>query len=337
MKRLLVTGGLGFIGSNFIRYVLKERDWTVVNVDKQTYSGNPENLRDVEDHPRYRWVKADITDGPTIAKVMKGADGVVHFAAETHVDRSLLDAQPFLKTNVEGTYVLLEAAREAGVKLFLHVSTDEVYGSVEVGESLESDPLNPSSPYSASKAASDHLVQSFYLTYRLPTIITRCSNNFGPYQFPEKALPLLITNAMEDRPFPLYGDGSNVRDWLYVLDHVKALIFLIEKGTHGEIYNIGGGCTLSNLQLVHKVLEVMGKPRHLIQPVPDRPGHDKRYALNCNKLKNLGWHPEMPFEEALRETIAWYQSRPDWWRRIKGAEDFKSYYRRQYASLAEYS
>lgn len=329
--RILVTGGLGFIGSNFVRYVLQNRDWEVTNLDKQTYSGNPENLRDVEKNPRYRWVREDITDTETVCRLTAETDLIVHFAAETHVDRSILDSQAFLKTNVMGTHCLLEAARKSSVKLFLHVSTDEVYGSVEKGESLETDPLLPNSPYAASKAASDLLARSYHVTYGFPVIVTRCSNNFGPYQYPEKALPLLITNALEDRPFPLYGDGNHVRDWLYVLDHVKALVLLIEKGTPGEIYNIGGISSLPNKEMVFGMLKLMNKPESLVQKVADRPGHDRRYALHCGKLQSLGWSAETPFEIALQETVAWYRSHETWWRPLKEEIGFSGYYRQQYA------
>lgn len=333
--RVLVTGGLGFIGSNFVRYVLRNRDWEVTNLDKQTYSGNPENLRDVEKNPRYRWVREEITDAETVRRLMSHADVVVHFAAETHVDRSILDSQAFLKTNVMGTHCLLEAARHSSVKLFLHVSTDEVYGSVEKGESLENDPLLPNSPYAASKAASDLVARSYNVTYGLPVIITRCSNNFGPYQYPEKALPLLITNAIDDQSFPLYGDGRHVRDWIYVLDHVKALVLLVEKGTPGEIYNIGGTFSLSNREMVSLVLGHMNKPESLIQKVADRPGHDRRYALHCGKLKSLGWSAQTTFDTALKETLDWYGSHENWWRPLKKGAGFSGYYQQQYARRLE--
>jgi dTDP-glucose 4,6-dehydratase len=327
---LLVTGGLGFIGSNFVRYLLAHTDWTVTNLDCLTYAGNPENLKEFEKDPRYRWVRADIADGTAVAPLMKEAEVVVHFAAETHVDRSIREPHAFLRTNILGTHTLLEAARERRPRLFVHVGTDEVYGSLEEGEATEENPLKPNSPYAASKAASDLLARSYYVTYGVPVLITRCSNNFGPYQFPEKALPLLITNALENRPYPLYGDGGHIRDWLYVLDHVKAILLLIEKGRPGEIYNIGGTCSLPNKELVRKILRTMGKPDSLIEKVPDRPGHDRRYALNCDKLRRLGWRPEKSFEEALEATIDWYASRESWWRPIKERPDYRNYYRRQY-------
>ena len=330
--RLLITGGLGFIGSNFVRHILKETDWNVINLDKQTYSGNPENLKEFEENPRYRWVKGDIIDPGVVLPLMEKTDIVVHFAAESHVDRSIEDAQVFLKTNILGTQTLLEAARLNKIRIFLHVSTDEVYGSVATGSSTETDSLLPNSPYASSKASSDLLVRSYIITYGLPAIISRCSNNFGPYQFPEKAIPLLITNALQDEPFPLYGDGRHVRDWIYVSDHVRALMFLIAKGTPGEIYNIGGTCSLSNKELVFKTLSLMEKPKTLVRSVHDRPGHDRRYALDCRKMKSLGWAPQTNFEEALQQTVDWYRSHREWWMAIKQKKDFKEYYKQQYAA-----
>jgi len=330
IKKILVTGGLGFIGSNFVRHVLQTKDWHILNLDLKTYSGNPENLKEFSGNPRYQWIHADITDPTAVKPLMGQVSTVIHFAAETHVDRSILDGTSFVKTNVLGTQVLLEAARENNMKLFLHVSTDEVYGSVAQGESLETDPLLPNSPYAASKASSDLMARAYHVTHGLPVVVTRCSNNFGPYQYPEKALPLLITNAMRDIPFPLYGDGSHVRDWLYVIDHVKALILLLEKGVPGEIYNIGGSFSISNRDLVNQVLGIMKKPTTLIQPVADRPGHDRRYALNCDKLKKLGWKPETSFQEALHETIRWYQAHKDWWQPLIEKKSFQTYYKKQY-------
>lgn len=332
MPRLLVTGGLGFIGSNFIRYVLEHEDWLVTNLDKQTYSGNPENLKEWEKDARYRFVCDDIGNANVVNGLMKEADIVVHFAAETHVDRSILDSQEFLKTNVMGTHVLLEAARHSSIKLFLHVSTDEVYGSVGEGESKETDPLNPNSPYAASKAASDLLARSYQRTHQVPVLITRCSNNFGPYQYPEKAIPLLITNALENIPFPLYGDGQHVRDWLYVLDHVTALLLLMKKGVVGEIYNIGGTCSSGNKDLFRKILKEMGKPLDLLQTVKDRLAHDRRYALNCDKLKALGWKPQTPFHTAMESTLQWYRDHEAWWRPLKQEKSFQKYYQRQYSN-----
>ncbi|MBI5209417.1 MAG: dTDP-glucose 4,6-dehydratase [Elusimicrobia bacterium] len=330
--RLLVTGGLGFIGSNFVRHVLKSHpSWTVVNIDVLTYAGNPANLADLARNPRYRWVRGDIRDPRAVAGCMEGADAVVHFAAESHVDRSILDASSFIETNVLGTNVLLDAARRLSVGRFVHVSTDEVYGSVEQGFSTEDDPLAPNSPYAASKAASDLLVRSYVVTHGLPAVITRASNNFGPYQYPEKALPLLITNFMDDLPFPLYGDGLNVRDWVYVLDHVRAVEFVLLKGKTGEAYNVGGTHSCTNKELIERVRGLMGKPASLVTPVPDRPGHDRRYALDCRKLTSLGFKHAHPFEAALAKTIAWYRANPAWWRPLKKAGGYKKYYDKQYA------
>ncbi len=330
--KLLVTGGLGFIGSNFIRHVLQTTSWFMLNLDKQTYAGNPENLKDIEKNPRYQWVKGDIADSKVVQSLMEKADIVVNFAAETHVDRSILNPQAFLDTNVLGTFTLLEAARKSHLSLFLHVSTDEVYGSIEEGEFCEQDPLAPNSPYAASKASSDLLVRAYQKTYKLPTVITRCSNNFGPYQFPEKALPLLITNAMENLPFPVYGNGNQVRDWTYVLDHVRAILLLIEKASPGEIYNIGGTCSISNQEIFKKILARMKKPAELLQTVPDRPGHDFRYALNCDKIRTLGWSPKISFEKALEDTIDWYKKFQNWWKPLKEKTNFKSYYQDQYSN-----
>ncbi len=327
--KVLVTGGLGFIGSHFVRSLI-QKNIAVVNLDKQTYSGNPENLKDIETSPYYTWIKGDIVDFHVVSTAMKDCDYVVHFAAETHVDRSVLDPEAFLKTNVTGTYTLLKTALSNKIKLFIHISTDEVYGSVEEGESVETDSLEPNSPYSASKASSDLFARSYFVTYNLPVITTRCSNNFGPYQFPEKALPLLITNALEDKPFPLYGTGTNVRDWLYVVDHVRAINLLLEKGVPGEIYNIGGTCSIENKTLFEEILTIMGKPKELLHYIEDRPGHDKRYALNCKKIQKLGWKPETSFQGALKDTISWYTERRDWWHPIKTGKSFEEYYNRQY-------
>jgi len=327
--KILVTGGLGFIGSNFIRHVLKARpSWSVVNLDKRTYAGNPANLADVK--RRYRWIKADICDAGAVARAMAGCEMVVHFAAETHVDRSILDASAFLQTNVIGTQVLLDAALKLKLRRFLHVSTDEVYGSVPKGFSRETDHLEPNSPYAASKAASDLLVRSYFVTHKAPVVVTRASNNYGPYQYPEKALPLMITNFMEDRPFPQYGDGRQVRDWLHVVDHARAILLVLEKGGLGEIYNIGGSYTCRNRELIERVLRLMGKDATLVTRVEDRKGHDRRYALDCSKLKRLGFKHAYDFEKGLRETIAWYKEHEGWWRPLKVAGGYRSYYKTQY-------
>jgi dTDP-glucose 4,6-dehydratase len=334
--KLLVTGGLGFIGSNFIRYYLaKHPTARIVNLDRCTYAGNPANLDAMTGAGRHRWVRGDISDPKAVAACMKGVDAVVHFAAETHVDRSIFDGSVFLQTNVIGTKVLLDAALKNKVKRFVHISTDEVYGSVRRGESKETDALLPNSPYSAAKAASDHLVRSYHVTYGLNTITTRCSNNFGPYQYPEKALPLMITNWMEGQPFPLYGAGKNVRDWIFVLDHVRAVELLLTKGAPGEVYNIGGTASLENRQLVETVRCMMGVSKNLIRRVADRLGHDMRYAVDCRKLKKLGFKHECSFEEAMRRTIAWYHDNVSWWRTVKNKSHFKRYYRRQYKTLVK--
>jgi len=328
--KILVTGGLGFIGSNFIRHALKARpSWKIVNLDKQTYAGNPANVADLP-KPHHRWVKADICDARAVNDAMKGCELVVHFAAETHVDRSILDASAFLKTNVIGTQVLLDAALRLGVRRFLHVSTDEVYGSVAKGCSKEDDRLEPNSPYAASKAASDLLVRSYFVTHKAPVVTTRASNNYGPYQYPEKALPLMITNFMEDKPFPMYGDGRQVRDWLHVVDHARAVLTVLEKGVLGEVYNVGGSYTCQNRELIARVLRLMGKDSALVTRVEDRKGHDRRYALDCSKLKKLGFRHAYDFEKGLRETIAWYRGNERWWRPLKVAGGYRSYYKAQY-------
>lgn len=336
--RLVVTGGLGFIGSNFVRHVLgRQPDLSVVNLDLCTYAGNPANLADVAEsaRKRYRHVKADIADRKAVDKALKGADAVVHFAAETHVDRSILDATVFLRTNVIGTQVLLDSALSAGVRRFLHVSTDEVYGDVPAPhESVERDPLRPNSPYAASKAASDLLALAYVRTHKAPVVITRASNNFGPYQYPEKALPLMITNWLDGLPFPLYGDGLQERDWLYVVDHARAIALVLEKGAVGEVYNVGGAHQCSNRELIESVREIMGAPKDLVRPVEDRKGHDRRYALDCAKLRALGFKHEFTFEDNLRRTVAWYKANESWWRPLKKQGGYKAYYKKQYAAGA---
>ncbi|MCL0078495.1 dTDP-glucose 4,6-dehydratase [Dehalococcoidia bacterium] len=332
--KILVTGGAGFIGSNFVCYLLCEHpDWEVTNLDKLTYAGNLENLGDVEGNPGYHFVKGDITDRELVDKLLgHGFDVVVNFAAESHVDRSILDSSPFIRTNVQGTQVLLEGARQHKVKLFLQVSTDEVYGSLGAqGKFTEESPLLPNSPYAASKAAADCLCRAYYHTYGLPVVITRCSNNYGPFQFPEKLIPLVITNTLEGKEIPVYGDGLNVRDWIHVEDHCRALDVIIRQGKPGEIYNIGGNCEETNLQLVHCILAIMGKPRSLITFVADRPGHDRRYALETSKIeRELGWRPAILLGEGLRETVQWYIQNESWWRRVKSGE-YVEYYERMYS------
>jgi dTDP-glucose 4,6-dehydratase len=329
--RILVTGGAGFIGSNFVRYLLRTHpDDSVVNLDKLTYAGNPENLRDVERDPRYRFVQGDICDTTLVGELMAEADVVVHMAAETHVDRSNAGADDFLRTNVIGTHVLLEAARRTGIGRFVAVSTDEVYGSIAHGAARETDVLNPSNPYSASKAAADLLARAYWLTHRLPVLITRSSNNFGPYQYPEKVIPLFVTNALESAPVPLYGDGRNVRDWLFVLDNCAAIDLVLRQGEAGESYNIGGGNEVENLALTRAILALLGKPESLITPVTDRPGHDRRYALDSSKIHRLGWKPAHSFATALGATVEWYRTHGAWWKPLKSGT-FKVYYARQYS------
>jgi dTDP-glucose 4,6-dehydratase len=330
--KILVTGGAGFIGSNFVRHLLGAHPGdSVVNLDKLTYAGNLENLRDVEKDPRYRFVRGDICDGAIVRQAMEGADAVVHFAAETHVDRSNAGADEFLRTNASGTFTLLEAARERKIQRFVAVGTDEVYGSIAKGSAREVDALNPSNPYSASKAAADLLARAYWTTHRLPVIVTRSSNNFGPYQYPEKVIPLFITNALEDKPLPLYGDGKNVRDWLYVLDNCASIDLVLRKGKDGEIYNIGGSHEVENVVLTRQVLHLLGKPESLITPVADRPGHDRRYALDSSKVRALGWKPAHSFASALEATVAWYKDHEAWWQPIKSGA-FRAYYEKQYSA-----
>ncbi|MBE0429904.1 MAG: dTDP-glucose 4,6-dehydratase [Thermoleophilia bacterium] len=328
--KILVTGGAGFIGSNFVRLILsKYPDYEVVNLDLLTYAGNLENLRDAEQNERYRFMRGDIRDEAIVNEVMAGMDAVVNFAAESHVDRSIGGPADFIQTDVFGTFVLLEAARRHGVSRYLQISTDEVYGSIEDGTFTEEDRLEPSSPYSASKAGGDMQVMAYHTTYGLPTLITRSSNNFGPYQYPEKIIPLFITNAMEGKELPLYGDGMNVRDWIYVADNCEGVDTVLHRGEPGQIYNIGGGNEKTNLYITKKILEILGKPESMIRPVADRLGHDFRYSIDCSKVKALGWEPAHNFEEALQETVNWYLDNRWWWEKIKSGE-FAQYYQRQY-------
>lgn len=316
--RLLVTGGCGFIGSNFIRYILNNYpSYKIVNLDKLTYAGNPENLKDFRANKNYTFVKGDIRDSKLIDKVISKCDCLLNFAAETHVDRSIKNASSFVATNVQGTFTLLEAAKKCGLKRFIQISTDEVYGSVLKGKSREADPLFPNSPYSASKAAGDHLARSYYVTYKLPVIITRSSNNFGPYQYPEKVIPLFITNILENKKVPLYGDGLHRRDWLYVLDNCRAIDCVLHKGKIGEIYNIGIGSEIPNIALTKRILKLMKVPESFICPVKDRPGHDRRYALDCRKVRALGWRPRFSFSQGIGLTIDWYKENQRWWKRLK--------------------
>ena len=315
MYRILVTGGAGFIGSNFVRYALRRHeDWSITVLDKLTYAGRRENLADLESNPRFSFVHGDVADFALVDRLAGEADAIINFAAETHVDRSLLDAGEFINTDVYGAYILMEAAKR---------------GSVESGQSLESDRLHPRNPYSASKAGGELMARAYYHSFDLPVIVTRASNNFGPYHYPEKLIPLFITNAIDDLPLPMYGDGLQVRDWIYVLDHCSAIDLILEKGEPGEIYNVGGGNERTNRELTNLILEILGKPESLIRMVEDRPGHDRRYSLDSSKVRSLGWGPTHSFEDALADTVRWYQDNEWWWRPIKSGE-YTEYYNRQY-------
>ena len=333
MVNVLVTGGAGFIGSNFVRHALAaHEDWKVTTLDKLTYAGRLENLHGVLDHPRHEFVKGDVADAAVAAPLVGASDLVVHFAAETHVDRSILAAGDFIRTDVFGTFVLLEAARSAKqLRRFVQISTDEVYGSVAEGSSKETDELRPRNPYAASKAGADRLAYSYWATYEVPVVITRASNNYGPYQFPEKIIPLFVTNVFDDIPVPLYGDGLNERDWLHVSDHCRAIDVVIERGNAGEVYNIGGGNHVANADLTRRILRLAGKPESLIRHVADRPGHDRRYSLDIDKMRGLGWTPAVGFEQGLADTVEWYRQNEWWWRPIKQEDPaFKAYYEIQY-------
>ncbi len=332
-RKILVTGGAGFIGANFIHYLAeKYPEDEIINLDKLTYAGNLDNLKEIEGRPNYRFLRGDIADAELVDELFReGLDAAVNFAAETHVDRSIGDPDDFIRTDIYGTYSLLEAARRRGVGCFVQISTDEVYGSVEEGFSTERDPLMPRNPYAASKAGADRLAYSYFATYGLPVIVTRASNNFGPYQYPEKVIPLFVTNALDSIPLPLYGDGLNVRDWLFVRDHCSAIDLLISRGGKGETYNIGGGNLLTNRELTSRILDCLGLPETLIRRVRDREGHDRRYALDSSKLKKLGWEPEADFASELKATIAWYRDNRWWWEKIKSGE-FKEYYKKQYGN-----
>lgn len=330
MNTFLVTGGAGFIGSNYIRYVLqKYQDVRIINLDKLTYAGNLDNLRDIETDPRYRFIKGDICDDALVNRLMPEVNVVVNFAAESHVDRSIGQPEDFIKTDIFGAFVLLEAARKHNLQRFIQISTDEVYGSIENGSFKETDPLMPSSPYSASKAGADRLAYSYFVTYKVPVLITRCSNNFGPFHYPEKLIPLFVTNALENKKLPIYGDGQNVRDWIYVIDHCDAIDFVYQHGEIGEVYNIGGGNECTNLQITEYILKKLEKPKSLMSFVPDRKGHDRRYSLDCSKLQKLGWKPKHNFEDALDETIQWYIENRWWWKKLKSGE-YLEYYKQQY-------
>jgi dTDP-glucose 4,6-dehydratase len=339
--RYLVTGGAGFIGSNFIRFLFEKygSDASVVNLDKLTYAGIRENLAEYEGKPNYRFLQGDIAKPEDVAEAYKGIDGggidvVVNFAAETHVDRSLMEAGSFIETDVHGVLVLLEEAKKhaPNLKRFIQISTDEVYGSIAEGSFTENDPLNPRNPYSASKAGGDRMAYAYAQTYGMPVIITRASNNYGPFQYPEKLIPLFVTNAIDDQPLPLYGDGGNIRDWLFVEDHCAAVDFLIEHGTNSETYNIGGGNERENREITHRILQILGKPESLIKRVADRVGHDRRYSVDTTKLERLGFKMTTDFDAALERTVQWYVANEPWWRAIKErSAEYKAYYEKQYA------
>lgn len=330
--RLLVTGGAGFIGSNFIRYLLERTSHSVINLDALTYAGNLDNLAGLESDARYQFVRGDIAEPAVVESVFAlKPDAVVHLAAESHVDRSIMESGAFVKTNVNGTHCLLETSRRHAVQKFVHVSTDEVYGSLgPEGKFTEASPLQPTSPYSASKAGSDLLVRSYVHTHELPAVITRCSNNYGMFQFPEKMIPLMICNAMENAPLPVYGDGGNIRDWIHVSDHCAALVRVLEQGSPGEVYNIGGDCERDNLSLVREILAILGKRDSLIQFVKDRPGHDRRYAIDASKIRRqLGWTPSVGLSEGLRRTVQWYRDHPQWVQRVRSGA-YRDYYQKMY-------
>jgi len=331
MTRYLVTGGAGFIGSNYIHYLLDKygQDVEIINLDKLTYAGNLDNLKDVEDKPNYRFVKGDICDADTVNALMPEVDIVVNFAAESHVDRSIGAPDDFIKTDIYGAFVLLESARNHHIKKFIQISTDEVYGSILDGSFKETDVLEPSSPYSASKAGADRLAYSYFVTYGLPVIITRCSNNYGPYQFPEKLIPLFVTNALDDKELPIYGDGKNIRDWIYVQDHCDAIDFLIHNGEDGQVYNIGAQNERTNLEITEFILKSLDKPKSLMTFVKDRLGHDRRYSLDTTKINTLGWKPKHEFQQAMDYTIEWYKKNRWWWERLKSGE-YLEFYKQNY-------
>lgn len=330
---VLVTGGAGFIGSNFIHYLTRHRpDWRITNLDKLTYAGSLENLAEIEGREGYRFVRGDICDRTVVEPLVAESDLIVNFAAETHVDRSIHDAGQFILTDVYGTFVLLEAMRRyPRTRMFVQVSTDEVYGDIGEGASLETDPLAPRNPYAASKAGADRLAYTYFATHGLPVIVTRASNNYGPRQYPEKLIPLFITNALEDEPLPVYGDGGQVRNWLHVEDHCRGLDVLLEKGRPGDTYNIGGGSELTNLEMTERILELLGKPRSLVRHVKDRPGHDRRYSLDSRRLQALGWRPRVSLVDGLASTVEWYRAHVSWWKKIKHeSEEYQSFYARHY-------
>ncbi|MDM8532967.1 dTDP-glucose 4,6-dehydratase [Anaerolineales bacterium HSG25] len=334
MKNFMITGGAGFIGSNFVHLMLKKYDdINIVVYDKMTYAGNLDNLAPVANDSRYNFYKGDICDPVAVDEVMKkyNIDTIVNFAAETHVDRSLTEPGGFIQTDVHGTYILLEAAKKYGIERYHQISTDEVYGAIMDGRSVETDPLEPRSPYSAAKAGGDMMCLAYFTSFDIPITITRGSNNIGPYQYPEKVVPLFVSNAMEDKPLPLYGDGLQMRDYQYVLDHCEGIDTVLRKGELGEIYNLGTGAETTNITMTKAILHLLGKPESLIQPITDRPGHDRRYALDCSKVQALGWNNQYNFEKAIEATVRWYVDNQDWWRKIKDGERYKEYYDRQYS------
>lgn len=335
MKKYFITGGCGFIGSNFIRYILNRDDSSIIiNLDKLTYAGNPNNLIEFNNDERYIFYHGDICDSKIVKEIFQQhkPDYLINFAAESHVDRSIGKPDDFIQTDIFGTFTLLKAAREFGLERFIQISTDEVYGSIEKGSFSETDTLMPRNPYSASKAGADRLAYSYFTTYELPVIITRASNNFGPYQFPEKLIPLFVTNAMEDKKLPVYGDGKNIRDWLYVEDHCEAIQYIIDKGVLGEIYNIGGGNELTNIEITDIILKETNKPETLKKFVKDRLGHDRRYSLDCSKLANIGWTPKHEFPKAMKFTVEWYKQNDVWWKPLKSGE-YLEYYKEHYKEL----
>ena len=330
-KTLLVTGGSGFIGSNFVRYILQDRDdYRVINLDKLTYAGNPANLRDFDEDERYRFVHGDICDVALVDSLVGECDGIINFAAESHVDRSIMAGAEFVQTDVYGTYVLLEAARQHGIERFHQISTDEVYGSLSEGAWDEEFPMEPRNPYSASKASAELLVRAYHITHGLATVVTRASNNIGPYQYPEKRVPLYITNAIDDLPLPVYGSGLQIRDHLFVDDHCAAIDLVYHDGIAGEVYNVGGENEANGVEVANAILSQLGKPDSLLQFVEDRAGHDQRYALDSNKVRELGWRPAVDVEESMRRTIQWYVDHESWWRDIKASDDYQAFYKRQY-------
>ncbi len=335
MKKILVTGGAGFIGSNFIRYMLKKyKDYKIINLDKLTYAGNLDNLVDIENNPDYSFIHGDICDVNLVNDIVKSnVDIIINFAAETHVDRSIEDPSEFMRTDFQGVYVLLEAVRKYNISKFIQISTDEVYGTAYEGFFKEEDNLKPRNPYSVGKLAGERLAYSYFATHKVPVIITRASNNFGPYQYPEKFIPLFITNALEGKPLPLYGDGSQIRDWIYVIDHCKAIDLLLEKGEVGEVYNIATGNLIQNIDIAKRIIKILGVSESMIRTVTDRPGHDIRYALDFSKIQKLGWKPSENFEKNFKKTVMWYVDNRSWWEKIKNSEEYKKYYEKQYPEI----